>query len=263
MDPQPVFYYDLGSPQCYIVGETIMSTLPVVPEWEPVLASQITGSEQQADPDREEVERLAAALGLQALRWPRNWPPDTTTAMLAATYAKKVGRGVAFSLAAFRQEFAGGRDIGDENTVLIAGAACEMHPVALTNGHRAAIDRTGTPNRRRASRQRRCAVPAGDPDGRPHIRRSRGVGSGGRAMRANRLYHLIVSREGREPAFLSDPNRTDRIEVVSVDDGEVILYWNVDPKQASRLVKLLRADLASLDAEEFFDKWLDADAEDD
>ena len=134
MDPQPVFYYDLGSPQCYIVGETIMSTLPVVPEWEPVLTSQITGSEQQADSDREEVERLAAALGLQALRWPRNWPPDTTTAMLAATYAKKVGRGVAFSLAAFRQEFAGGRDIGDENTVLIAGAACEMHPVALTKG---------------------------------------------------------------------------------------------------------------------------------
>jgi hypothetical protein len=82
-------------------------------------------------------------------------------------------------------------------------------------------------------------------------------------VKANRLYHLIVSREGREPAFLSDPDRTDRIEVVSVDDGEVILYWDVDPKQASRLLKLLRADLASLDADEFFDKWLDADAEDD
>jgi hypothetical protein len=81
-------------------------------------------------------------------------------------------------------------------------------------------------------------------------------------MKANRLYHLIVSREGREPAFLSDPNRVDRIEIVSVDDGEVILYWEVDPKQASRLLKLLRADLSSLDAEEFFDKWLDADAED-
>jgi hypothetical protein len=80
-------------------------------------------------------------------------------------------------------------------------------------------------------------------------------------MRANRLYHLIVSREGREPAFMSDPNRTDRIEVVSVDDGEVMLYWTVSPRQASRLLKLLRADLASLDAEEFFDKWLDADAE--
>ena len=82
-------------------------------------------------------------------------------------------------------------------------------------------------------------------------------------MKANRRYHLIVSREGHEPAFLSDPSRTDRIEVVSVDDGEVILYWDVDPKQASRLLKLLRADLASLDADEFFDKWLDADAEDD
>jgi hypothetical protein len=81
-------------------------------------------------------------------------------------------------------------------------------------------------------------------------------------MRANRLYHLIVSREGREPAFLSDPDRTDRIEVVAVDDGDVILYWDVDPKQASKLVKLLRADLASLEADEFFDKWLDADAED-
>jgi hypothetical protein len=80
-------------------------------------------------------------------------------------------------------------------------------------------------------------------------------------MRANRAYHLIVSREGHEPAFLSDPDRLDRIEVVSVDDGEVILYWNLPPKQASKLLKLLRADLASLDAEEFFDTWLDADAE--
>jgi 2-hydroxychromene-2-carboxylate isomerase len=131
---QPVFYYDLGSPRCYIVGERIMSTLPVVPKWEPVLASQITGSEPHPHPDRSEVERLADELGLQRLRWPTTWPPDTTRAMLAATYAKKVGRGVAFSLAAFRQEFAGGRDIGDENTVLIAGAACEMHPVALTKG---------------------------------------------------------------------------------------------------------------------------------
>ncbi len=80
-------------------------------------------------------------------------------------------------------------------------------------------------------------------------------------MKANRLYHLIVSREGREPAFLSDPGRTDRIEVVSVDDGEVILYWEVEPKQASKLLKLLRADLVSLESDEFFDKWLDADAE--
>ena len=165
---QPVFYYDLGSPQCYIVGETIMSTLPVVPEWEPVLASQLTRSEQQRpEPDREEVERLAHALGLQPIKWPTAWPSDTTiTAMLAATYAKKVGRGVAFSLAAFRQTFAGGRDIGDENTVLIAGAACEMHPVALTEGHRAQIHLAGARTPRTSERERpACQDPAGDPGG--------------------------------------------------------------------------------------------------
>jgi 2-hydroxychromene-2-carboxylate isomerase len=129
---QPVFYYDLGSPQCYLVGETIMSTLPVVPEWEPVLASQVPDPEP--DLDLSELEQLIGELGLQPMRWPTSWPPDSARAMLAATYAKKVGRGVAFSLAAFRQEFAGGRDIGDENTILIAGAACEMHPVALSKG---------------------------------------------------------------------------------------------------------------------------------
>jgi hypothetical protein len=81
-------------------------------------------------------------------------------------------------------------------------------------------------------------------------------------MKANRAYELIVSRGGREPAFLSDPKRTDRIEIVSIDDGEVILYWNLGAKDAAKLLKLLRLDLVTLDAEEFFDKWLDADAED-
>jgi 2-hydroxychromene-2-carboxylate isomerase len=54
--------------------------------------------------------------------------------MLAATYAKQIGRVVAFSAAAFRQAFAGGRDLGQEETLLIAGAACEIHPSALLKG---------------------------------------------------------------------------------------------------------------------------------
>jgi hypothetical protein len=81
-------------------------------------------------------------------------------------------------------------------------------------------------------------------------------------MRANRAYHLIVSRDGHEPAFLADPSRLDRIEVVSIDDGEVALYWNVAPRLASRLLKELREDLFALDAEAFIDKWIGADAED-
>ena len=43
---------------------------------------------------------------------------------------------------------------------------------------------------------------------------------------------------------------------------EVILYWSLHAKLASRLLKELRADLAALDAEEFIDKWIGADAED-
>ncbi len=129
---QPVFYYDLGNPRCYTVAEAIMTTLPVVPEWEPVLGSQI--APVGVEVDRAEIEEQAAALGLQPLRWPPTVPPDTRAAMLAATYAKQIGRAVAFSLAAFRQSFAGGRDLGDEDTILIAGAACEMHPTALRKG---------------------------------------------------------------------------------------------------------------------------------
>jgi 2-hydroxychromene-2-carboxylate isomerase len=129
---QPVFYYDLGSPDGYLVAETIMATLPVVPEWEPVLGVALGVGFDGLD--REVIERRAGDLGLQPMRWPSAWPPDTREAMLTATYAKRVGRAVAFSLAAFRQAFAGGRDLGDRDTLLIAAAACEMHPTAVLKG---------------------------------------------------------------------------------------------------------------------------------
>ena len=105
-----------------------MAELPVAPEWEPVQWEPVL------DPDRALIEGLAAELGLQPVRWPDPWPPQARTAMLAATYAKGIGRAVAFSLAAFRQAFAGGRDLGDADTVLIAAAACEMHPAAVLKG---------------------------------------------------------------------------------------------------------------------------------
>jgi 2-hydroxychromene-2-carboxylate isomerase len=132
---QPVFYYDLGDPSCYLLAEQVMSALPVVPEWEPVSAHAIAPDRPRLPaPSREALERRATELGLQPFRWPRAWPPDSRQALLAATYAKRIGRGVAFSLAAFRQAFAAGRDLGDEDTILIAGAACEMHPAALLRG---------------------------------------------------------------------------------------------------------------------------------
>jgi DSBA-like thioredoxin domain len=129
---QPIFYYDLGHPECYFVAERIMSELPVVPEWEPIHSAPL-GWPLPA-PDPASLASRVAEHGLQPLRLPERWPPDSELAMLVATFAKRAGRAVAFSLAAFRQAFAGGRDLGDEGTVLIAAAACEMHPAAVLKG---------------------------------------------------------------------------------------------------------------------------------
>lgn len=78
-------------------------------------------------------------------------------------------------------------------------------------------------------------------------------------MRANRVFDLLVTRGGREPAFLADERRIDRIEVISIQDEELLLYWELPAKPAARLVKQLRADLAGLEAEEFLALWEGAD----
>jgi hypothetical protein len=79
-------------------------------------------------------------------------------------------------------------------------------------------------------------------------------------VRANRAFELTVSRGGLEPAFLADPNRLDRIEVVSIDDGEVVLFWELPAKEAVKVLRELRQDLVGLEAEEFIDRWRGADA---
>ena len=71
------------------------------------------------------------AYGLMPVRWPDPWPGNSLHAMRVATYAKSIGRTVSFALAAFRQAFAGGRDLTDPDNVAIAAAACELHPNAI------------------------------------------------------------------------------------------------------------------------------------
>jgi hypothetical protein len=74
-------------------------------------------------------------------------------------------------------------------------------------------------------------------------------------LKANRAFELIVSREGHEPAFLADPRRMDRVELVSVADGEVALYWELPVKEASKLLKQLREELHTFEIEEFRHAW--------
>jgi 2-hydroxychromene-2-carboxylate isomerase len=110
------------------------------PEWEPILLGGLFkrfGRGSWANgPDRtegmREIENRAAAYGLPPLRWPEPWPGNTLLAMRAATFAKQTGRAVSFALAGFRQAFAAGRDLSEEDNVLLAAAAAELHPRAVS-----------------------------------------------------------------------------------------------------------------------------------
>ena len=130
------FYFDLGTPDAYLAAERVLHVVEQPCEWIPV-ALPFEPAFRCAEEDaayREDVERQAAAQGLQPVRWPDAFPFDSDFAQRAATFAKGSGKTVAFALAAFRQAFAGGRDLGVEENVLVAAAACEMHPRALLVG---------------------------------------------------------------------------------------------------------------------------------
>ncbi len=75
---------------------------------------------------------------------------------------------------------------------------------------------------------------------------------------ARRAYRLIVTRGGAGPAWLAGPNRVDHVEVVAVDSGEVVLFWDLRAVQARRLVRALREDLNQLDADAFLAAWQNA-----
>ena len=74
-------------------------------------------------------------------------------------------------------------------------------------------------------------------------------------MRANRAYRLIVTRAGRAPALLADAERVDHIEIVEIDGGEVILFWDLPAHAASRMARMLREELSQLEADEFIARW--------
>jgi 2-hydroxychromene-2-carboxylate isomerase len=142
---RPVFYYDFNSPFAWLAAERVNSVLPVPPVWQPVSFGHIlkvTGREPWSFSDDErplgvaEIERRAEERGLPAPRWLDDWPVGTYSLLplRAAVFAQQAGRVVSFSLAAYRQFFAAGRRLDDLDNVLIAAAASELHPRAVTKG---------------------------------------------------------------------------------------------------------------------------------
>jgi hypothetical protein len=61
-------------------------------------------------------------------------------------------------------------------------------------------------------------------------------------VKANRAYELLV-------------RRGEHVEVVEIDTGEVVLFWDTLPGDTAKLARALRADLAQLDADLFLTKW--------
>jgi 2-hydroxychromene-2-carboxylate isomerase len=131
--PTGAFYFDFASPEAYLASERVLGLLPFAAEWVPIRAPRAWSDgfrcAEEAAIARSEIERTAAQRMLQGVRWPPEF--DSELALRAATFAKQIGRVVAFSLAAFRQAYAGGADLGDTDVVLIAASACEMHPRAV------------------------------------------------------------------------------------------------------------------------------------
>lgn len=139
MNVGPAFYFDIASPEAYLSAERILQVMPVACEWVPVLARDLPGADswdayrcaEERLIARERVEQAARDRGLQSVRWPTPFPFDSLAVMRVATYAKRIGRAVPFALAAFRQAFAGGHALDSLDRIVIAAAACEMHPTAV------------------------------------------------------------------------------------------------------------------------------------
>ena len=150
MSERATFYYDFSSPYSYLAAERISGLFAEAeleqPEWQPISFGHVlrtTGRRpwslppEGPDPDHlEEVQRRASERGLPKVLYPEGWPMDnySLNPIRAAIYAKESGRVVSFTLACFRQVFAAGRDMSDVDNVLVAAAACELHPNAVLKG---------------------------------------------------------------------------------------------------------------------------------
>jgi 2-hydroxychromene-2-carboxylate isomerase len=150
MSAPAVFYYDFSSPYSYLAAERISGLFAEAgveqPEWQPIsfghllrATGRLPWSLQPGGPDPEhleEIQRRARERRLPEVRYPPGWPAEnySLNPTRTAIYAKESGRVVSFSLACFRQVFAAGRDMSDVDNVLIAAAACELHPNAVLKG---------------------------------------------------------------------------------------------------------------------------------
>jgi len=124
------FYFDVASAECWLAAERVIQTLGSPAPWIPVMSDQLTGP--RLDQDLTAIAALADARGLLPLKASAEPQIDSREMMLAATYARQGGKIVAFALAAMRQCWCAGRNVADRDTIMLAGAAAEVHPNAIS-----------------------------------------------------------------------------------------------------------------------------------
>ena len=145
---QPVFYYDFNSPYAWLAAERVNHVLPqpagvaahlVQPRPQARPAAALVAHRRARRGHRGDRAAGEASAGCRTLRWPEGWPANTVpmAGLRAATFAADIGKSVSFSLAAFRQTFLAARPMNELDNVLLAGAACELHPNAI----KAALER--------------------------------------------------------------------------------------------------------------------------
>jgi 2-hydroxychromene-2-carboxylate isomerase len=141
------FYFDLASPYSYLAAERVDGLFADAglepPRWQPILfgalLKELGRTPWGLGPDRDEhiaeIERRAAAYGLPPLAWPDPLPANSLHAMRAATVATEAGPGCArdFALAAYREAFARGRDLGDPAVIVAAAGVAGIGPM-VTDG---------------------------------------------------------------------------------------------------------------------------------
>ena len=74
-------------------------------------------------------------------------------------------------------------------------------------------------------------------------------------MSAARSYEVKVTRAGITPGRLASPARFDLVEVISLDDMEVVLFWDVPARETARMEAALREELSRMGEEEFLSRW--------
>jgi hypothetical protein len=75
---------------------------------------------------------------------------------------------------------------------------------------------------------------------------------------ARDAFRVVLTRAGRGPAFFAGADRVDHVEVVELPSGEVVFYWDLPPREATRVARALREDLGVLGREEFLAAWREA-----